>query len=230
MTHLLIVHREPEIGRDLVQLVKDYSGYESVLTQSESETLFWLRRQPEVRPQILLTGLQAPGLDGFVLGASLGEMFPGLQTLFLPAYPASDQRMELTGSKVFPEPIDGERLIATIERSMRMFSGAPDLFHVLDILQMCCLSGRSGALQMVSGANVGTVSLRAGEVVHAETGTEHGNDALVEIVSWGEIEFAYDRAASPGVETVSKAWNALFLDALEEGRRRALPAWRQQTG
>ena len=49
MTQLLIVHRDPEIGRDLVQLVKDYTGYESVLTQSESETLFWLRRQPEVR-------------------------------------------------------------------------------------------------------------------------------------------------------------------------------------
>ena len=157
-------------------------------------------------------------------------MFPGLQTLFLPAYAASEQRMELAGSKVFPEPIDGERLIATIERSMRMFSGAPDLFHVLDILQMCCLSGRSGALQMVSGANVGTIYLRDGQVVHSETGTEYGNDALVEIVSWGEIEFAYDRAACPGVETVSKAWNALLLDALEEGRRRALPAWRQQTG
>jgi hypothetical protein len=224
VTQLLVVHRDPEIGRDLVQLVKDYTGYESLLTHSEGETLFWLRRQPEVRPQILLTQLQAPGLDGFILGASLGE------TLFLPAYAASVQRMEVAGSKVFPEPIDGERLIATIERSMRMFSGAPDLFHVLDILQMCCLSGRSGALQMVSGANVGTVYLRDGQIVHAEAGTECGNDALVEIVSWGEIEFAYDRAASPGVETVSKAWNALLLDALEEGKRRALPAWRQQTG
>ena len=230
MTQLLIVHRDPEIGRDLVQLVKDYTGYDSVLTHSESETLVWLRRQPDVRPQILLTQLQAPGLDGFVLGASLGEMFPGLQTLFLPAYAASEQRMEVAGSKVFPEPIDGGRLIATIERSMRMFPGAPDLFHVLDILQMCCLSGRSGALQIVSGANVGTIYLRHGQVVHSETGTEYGDDALVEIVSWGEIEFAYDRAATPNVETISKAWNALLLDALEEGRRRALPAWRQQAG
>jgi hypothetical protein len=32
-----------------------------------------------------------------------------------------------------------------------------------------------------------------------------------------------------GVETIKKAWNALLIDALEEGRRRALPAWRQQT-
>jgi hypothetical protein len=72
--------------------------------------------------------------------------------------------------------------------------------------------------------------LRDGQIIHSETGAECGNDALVEIVSWGEIEFAYDRAAFPGVETISEAWNALLLDALEEGRRRALPAWRQQTG
>lgn len=229
MNQLLIAHRDPEIGRDLVQLVKDYTGYESVLTHSESETLFWLRRRPKVRPQILLTQLQAPGLDGFVLGTSLSELFPGLQTLFLPAYPASDQRIEVAGSKVFPEPIDGERMIATIERSVRMFSGAPDLFHVLDILQMCCLSRRSGGVQMVSDTSVGTVYLRDGQIVHAETATEYGDDALIEIVSWGEIEFAYDRAASPGIETVKEVWNALLLNALEEGRRRALPVWRQQT-
>ena len=74
---------------------------------------------------------------------------------------------------------------------------------------------------MVSGANVGTVYLRDGQIVHADAGTECGDDALIEIVSWGEIEFAYDRAAFPGVETVSTAWNALLLDALEEGKRSA---------
>ena len=229
MIQLLIVHRDAEIGRELVQLVKDYTGYESVLTQSESETLVLLRRQPDLRPRILLTQLQAVGLDGFILGASLGEMFPGLQTLFLPAYAASEQRMEVAGSKVFPEPIDGERLIATIERSVRMFAGAPDLFHVLDILQMCCLAGRSGALQMILGRNVGTIYLCDGQLVHAETTGEYGDDALFEMVSWGEVEFAYDRAAVAGVETIRKPWNALLIDALEEGRRRALPVWRQQT-
>ena len=229
MTQLLIVHRDPEIGRDLVQLVKDYTGYDSVLTSSESETLVWLRRQPAFRPRILLTQLQAAGLDGFTLGASLGEMLPGLQTLFFPGYGASEQRIEITGSKVFPEPIDGERLIGTIERSVRMFSDAPDLFHVLDVLQMCCLSQRSGALQMISGGNVGTAYLRDGRIVHAETAGESAAGAIFEMVSWGEVEFAYDRSVHAGVETIEKAWDALFIDALEEERHRALPVWRQRT-
>jgi hypothetical protein len=65
--------------------------------------------------------------------------------------------------------------------------------------------------------------------VHAETATQCGDAALFEIVSWREIEFAYDRSVHASVETIKKAWNALLIDALEEERRRALPVWRQQT-
>ncbi|MDQ2868184.1 MAG: DUF4388 domain-containing protein [Verrucomicrobiota bacterium] len=229
MIQLLIVHRDAEIGPQLVQMVKDYTGYGSALTTSESETLVYLRRQPSVRPRLFLAQLEAPGLDGFALGAMLSETWDGLQTLFFPSYAATEQRLELTGSKVFPEPIDGERLIAAIERSVRMLPGAPDLFHVLDVLQMCCLARRSGAVQMVAGKHVGTVYLRQGDIVHAETTAARGQQAVYEIVSWGEIEFAYDRSVRPPVETVKKPWDELLIDAVEERKRRALPEWRRQT-
>ena len=157
MTQLLIVHHDADIGRQLVQLVKDYTGYESAFTRSESETLVWLRRQSGAHPRILLIQLDAPGLDGLALGAILSGIFTGLQTLFFPPYSASEQKIEIAGSKVFPEPIDGERLIATIERSVRMMGNAPDLYHVIDILQMGCLARRSGGFQMVAGSQLSTV-------------------------------------------------------------------------
>ena len=228
MTPLLIVHHDGDIGRQLVQLVKDYTGYESAFTRSESETLVWLRRQSRAHPRILLTQLDAPGLDGLALGAMLSGIFTGLQTLFLPPYSAIEQRIEIAGSKIFPEPIDGEGLIAMIERSVRAIGDAPDLFHVIDVLQMCCLAKRSGGLQMVAGAQLGTVYLRDGGIVHAETQSAHGDDAVFEIVGWGEIEFAYDRGVSSAVETVKRAWDELLIAAVEERKRRALPEWRRQ--
>ncbi len=228
MTQLLIVHRDAEIGRQLAQMIKDYAGYESAVTASESETLVWLRRAPEERPRILLTQLAAAGLDGFALGALLSDAFDGLQTLFLPPYESNAQRFEIAGSKVFPEPIDGERLVATIERSVRMTHDAPDLFQVIDLLQMCCLAGRSGAFQLVGGGQIGTVFLRQGQIVHAETESGVADDALSEIVSWGEIEFAYDRSLEPAIETMSRAWDEMLIEALEERKRRALPEWRRQ--
>jgi hypothetical protein len=229
VTQLLIVHGDAEIGGQLVRVVKEFTGYDSAFATSESETLVWLRRQPHMRPRILLTQLDAPGFDGFALGAMLSEMFPGLQTLFLPPYVAMQVRIEISGSKVFPEPIDGDRMIATIERSVRMRWDAPDWFHAVDVLQMCCLAGRSGALQMVRGSRVGNVYLRDGAIVHVETAGIRGYPALVEMVSWGEIEFAYDRALTAAAETLRGRWEQLLNDALEENKRSALPEWRRQT-
>jgi hypothetical protein len=106
---------------------------------------------------------------------------------------------------------------------------APDWFHVVDILQMCCLARRNGALQVVRGSRIGTVYLRDGDVVHAETNGVRGYPALVEMVSWGEIEFAYDRAMTAEKETLRGRWDQLLNDALEENKRSALPEWRRQT-
>lgn len=228
MIRLLIVHHDGGIGRELVQMVRDYTGYESALTTSESETLVWLRRRPEVQPRVLLTQLDAPGLDGLALGAMLSEMFAGLQTLFFPPYFAAEQRIEVADSKIFPEPIDGERLIATIERSVRAIGNAADLFQGIDVLQMCCLAERSGAVQMVAGSNVGTVYLRDGQIVHAETTTAQGNEAMVEIVSWGDVEFAYDRKVDSPANSLKKPWDDLLIEAVEERKRQALPEWRRQ--
>ncbi|PYI92304.1 MAG: hypothetical protein DMF03_02365 [Verrucomicrobia bacterium] len=228
MTQLLIVHRDADIGRQLVQLVTDYTGYESAFTRSESETLVWLRRQSGAHPRILLIQLDAPGLDGLVLGATLSGIFSGLQTLFFPPYSAAEQRIEVAGSKIFPEPIDGERLIAMIERSVRMIGNAPDLFHAIDILQMCCLAKRSGGLQMVTGSQLGTVYLKDGRILHAETQSARGEDAVFDLVGWGEIEFAYDRGVSPPDDTVKRNWDELLIAAIEERQRRALPEWRRQ--
>lgn len=227
MIQLLIVHRDADMAHQLVQMVKEYTGHDSASASSESETLVWLRRNPNVHPRILVTQLDAHGVDGFALGAMLAEMLPGLQTLFLPPYRASEQHLEIASSKVFPEPIDGERLIATIERSVRMLPDAPDLFDVVDVLQLCCLSKRSGAVQMVAGSLPGTIYLRDGQIVQAETECASAKEALVEVVSWGEIEFAYERGMRPAVEPLKSPWNQLLIEAMEERRRRALPQWRQ---
>lgn len=227
MIQLVIVHPDAELGRQLRQMVKDYTGYQTVLTSTEGETLFAVRRQASLRPRLLLTSLQGPSLDGFALGAMLSEMYPGLQTLFFPAYAAQAQRMEIAGSKVFPEPIDGERLVSTIERAARMLPGAPDFFHAIDILQLCCLERRGGAVQMVAGPQIGTAYLRDGRIVHAETGTVEGADAMFELASWSEVEFAYDPALRAPSETLRGNWEEVLVAAVTERQRRALPDWRR---
>ena len=208
---LLIVHDDAEVGGQLMAMVQDYTEHQCELVESDEAALRWGRQH--ARCEVLLAQLEGPAVDGLTLGGLLGEIFPGLQTLFLPAYPAAEQRLEIGQTKVFPEPIDGERLLEAIEAAGVAKPSAPDFFHVMDVLQMCCLSGRSGAVQIVKETQNGIVYLRDGKMVHAESPGARGTEALLEILGWDLVEFAYDSSVR-APETISMPWDEALIQAV----------------
>jgi CheY-like chemotaxis protein len=209
---LLIVHRDPEMGEALVQMIKNYTCHHCQLVEGDEAAMDWARRHQ--RCELLLTQLEANGIDGLPLGSALSEIFPGLQVLFFPNYNAAERRLEVAQTKVFPEPIQGDELLGAIERAENISPDSPDLFHVVDVLQMCCLSRRSGALQLVRDAKNGLVFLRNGKIVHAETTAARGADALAEIAKWKFVEFAYERSVRPPLETITAEWHEVLVEFL----------------
>jgi DNA-binding response OmpR family regulator len=218
---ILIVHDDAEVGEQLMRMVKDYTAHPCDLVESDAAALRWAREH--ARCGLLLAQLEGPAVDGLTLGGSLSEIFSGLQTLFFPAYPAAEQRIEIAKTKIFPEPIDGERLLQAIESAAAAGSGAPDLFRVLDVLQMCCLSGRTGAVQIVKQTGSGIVYLRDGKIVHAEGATTRGTEALCEIAAWDLIEFAYDPSID-ALETISMPWDEALARAVLHQKEEKLAA------
>jgi hypothetical protein len=217
---LLIVHHDPEMGEALVQMVKGYTRHYCQLVSNDSAAIDWSRRHQ--RCDLLLTQLDAEGINGLTLGSAMSEIFSGLQVLFFPNYSADKRQLEVADTKVFPEPIVGDDLLAAIERAEKTLTDTPDLFHVVDILQMCCLSRRSGTVQMVKDGKSGLVFLRNGRIVHAATATACGGEALSEIVAWKYVEFAYERNVRPPLETVSAAWYEILIEAVtgeKEGQK-----------
>lgn len=213
---LLIVHDDAEVGEQLAGMVADYTEHRCDLVENEAAAHEWA--QKHARCELLLAQLEGPGVDGLALGGSLSEIFPGLQVLFLPAYPAAEQRLEIAKTKVFPEPIDGERLLEAIETAAAAEAGTPDFIHVLDVLQMCCLSKRSGAVQIVKGAQSGIAYLREGRIVHAEGAVTRGTEALLEIARWGDVEFAYDSSVRAS-ETISTPWDEALIQAVVRSKK-----------
>ena len=209
---LLIVHRDPEMGDALVQMIKSYTRHFCHLVSSDTSAMDWARRHQ--RCDLLLTQLESEGINGLNLGSALSEIFAGLQVLFFPNYSADERRLEIAGTKIFPEPIVGDELLAAVERAERTPNEAPDLFDAADVLQMCCLSGRNGALQMVKDGQSGLVFLRNGKIIHAETATNRGREALLEIVGWKAVEFAYERSVRPPLETITAPWDEVLIEAI----------------
>lgn len=214
---LLIVHHDPEMGDALVQMVKNYTRHHCFLVSNDAAAMDWARRHQ--RCELLLTQLEAEGINGLALGSELSEIFSGLQVLFFPNYGADERCLEVAESKVFPEPIIGDELLAAIERAEQTPKGEPDLFQVVDVLQMCCLSRRSGAVQMVKEEANGLVFLRKGKIVHAETTTVRGSEALFEIVNWKDVEFAYEDSVRSPVETITGVWTEILIDAVDSERQ-----------
>lgn len=219
---LFIVHRDAELGEQLVRMVKDYTRHECDLVGSDAAALDWARRHAKCA--LLLTQLAAEGIDGLTLGASLSEIFPGLQVLFFPAYAASERRLEVAETKVFPEPVDGDALLGAIERAEKAGASAQDSFHIIDVVQMCCLGGCSGALQVVKEKKSGILFLRSGQLLHAETAATRGTAALLEMIEWRYIEFAYDRTIRAPVETIAAAWDKLLIEAVTHHKQQNIVA------
>jgi hypothetical protein len=213
--HLLIVHHEEEIGQALQAMVQEYTAHTADCVTTDHAALEWAGQAAECG--LLVTQLESEGVDGLTLAGSLGERFPRLHTLFLPAYPLDAQRIEVANTKIFPEPIDGERLLQAIERTAAS-PDSPDLFHIIDLLQMCCLSGKSGGVQLVVGSDAGVVYLRNGELRHVETARSRGLEAIYEMLHWGHAEFAYEANASPADQSIDISWDAALIEVVMRER------------
>ncbi len=217
---LLIVHHEAEIGEPLQAMVQEYTSHAADFVATGEEALAWAAQADGC--DLLITQLESAGVDGLTLAGSLGEQFSHLHTFFLPAYPLAAQRLEVANTKIFPEPIEGERLLQAIERTAAA-PGTPDLFHIIDLLQMCCLSDKSGAVQLVVGADSGIVYLRNGELRDAETARTRGMEAIYEMLRWGHVEFAFDAHASPAEHSIDIGWDAVLIEVvMREREERAL--------
>src|SRR4051812_6393919 len=212
---LLIAHQESEIGLALAAMVRDYTAHTADFVASNEAALKWIDQYPEC--DLLITQLESEGVDGLTLATSLAEALPSLHTIFLPGYPLAAQRIDVANTKIFPEPIDGERLLHAIERTAASLN-TPNLFHLIDLLQMCCLGGKSGAIHLTAGSEAAVVYLRNGELRDAQTARARGLEALSEMLRWVYVQFAYDAAGSPDEQTIDIGWDAALIEVVMRER------------
>ena len=86
-----------------------------------------------------------------------------------------------------------------------------------EVLQMCCLSRRSGQITFRSGESYGFIYIQHGRVLHALCGTTEGEEAIYSMLLWPGGGFSLDEDILPHKKTVSLTWEQLLF----EGARRA---------
>jgi pSer/pThr/pTyr-binding forkhead associated (FHA) protein len=86
-----------------------------------------------------------------------------------------------------------------------------------EVLQMCCLSHRSGQITFRSGESYGFIYIQHGRVLHALCGNIEGEEAIYTMLTWPGGGFSLDEGILPHKKTVRSTWEQLLF----EGARRA---------
>jgi pSer/pThr/pTyr-binding forkhead associated (FHA) protein len=86
-----------------------------------------------------------------------------------------------------------------------------------EVLQMCCLSRRSGQITFRSGESYGYIYIQHGRVLHALCGNTEGEEAIYSMLVWPGGGFSLDEGILPHKKTVEATWEQILF----EGARRA---------
>jgi hypothetical protein len=80
-----------------------------------------------------------------------------------------------------------------------------------DLVQMECLSGRERVIRVSSGADVGYLFFRGGQIVHAVSRRGIGETAALEILRWNDGTFEPCSAGWPDRDSIGSNWQNLLL-------------------
>lgn len=89
-------------------------------------------------------------------------------------------------------------------------------FSAAEILQMSCLSQRSGRFTFKSGRGNSEIYLQHGAVRHAVFGQLEGEPAVAEIFRWRQGRFYFEEGIISQEQTVDRPWAHLLIDNLQK--------------
>lgn len=89
-------------------------------------------------------------------------------------------------------------------------------FSAAEILQMSCLSQRSGRFTFKSGRGNSEIFLQQGAVRHAVFGSLEGEAAVAEIFRWRQGRFYFEEGIISQDQTVNRPWAHLLIDNLQK--------------
>jgi CheY-like chemotaxis protein len=183
------------------------------------------------RIDVLISELALRGADGTDLLALARTAAPSTRRIAIAADATvrdRDAALRLGALRVLAKPLSLLELadaISLAHDSAEGFHGSLHRMSLIDVLQMYHHTGQSLVIQ-VRGDVEGSIALRHGELIHAESGDRTGMPALTELLAvprgWLETS-ALDRTA----RTIAGAFDHVLLDglrALDERRRPARPS------
>ncbi len=234
---------EIDVGLDKVLIVDPDADFgESLSAQLLTRGVRVLRAPSFVKarelirdyePELVVSEVHLPDGDPLTLLAPAGRKgTPGPTVMFVTAEQsqatmgqalergAEDYVLKIVGEKVLLAKIERvlERVAAARSTQARAaqggVSGRLSEMSLSDIIQILATSGKTARIALVRGGDEGSIWLREGNIVHAELGTEQGEEAFYGLIPWNDGEFQIDTGAAAPLETIDAGYESLILEGL----------------
>jgi len=219
---VLIVDDEATLRRNLADYVSTLMPLYEVATSATAEEALDLM-QKEPTPDVLMTDIRLPGMDGIELVQQAMQQHPSLRVMVMTAFASDELRHDARRSgaiRFFEKPLDLDDVGRSLDELAATQSGWSAAVHdldVFDLTQLFLLSRRRRAVRVQAGDDTGVLSFENGALVHASTSNESGEAAFHAIVSWQAGRFVDD----DGIETddlprnISSGTTELMLEAAQ---------------
>jgi uncharacterized protein DUF4388 len=230
-TRLLAINADPVFEDRALALLDEIEDLDAHVVRNLSEAVQALLEENfdgviiEGDPRVAVE--QATNLRQHFPSLRIACLLPGGQRSHV-ALPAQEQNIEL----LVMGRSDG-RLKATLSHFVRSLDsragtaaegidpchsliGNLNQFSAAEILQMSCLSQRSGRFTFKSGRGNSEIYLQQGSVRHAVFGSVVGESAVAEIFRWRQGRFYFEEGIISQEQTVNRPWAHLLIDNLQK--------------
>jgi len=230
-TRALALNADPVFQDHALAILDEIEGLEMRIARNLSEAVQALLE--ENFDGLIIEGDAALALDQ---ATNLRQHFPSLNIACLlengrasdVAVAARNQNIELLDNSR-----SDRRLRATLTRFVRSLEshagtaaegidpchsliGNLNQFSAAEILQMSCLSQRSGRFTFKSSRGNSEIYLQQGAVRHAVFGSVEGEAAVAEVFRWRQGRFYFEEGIISQEQTVNRPWAHLLIDNLQK--------------
>ena len=230
-TRLLILNADPVFQDQALAIFDMMEGAETRIARTLSEAIAILI--DENFDAFVVEGESAVATEQAI---NVRQHFPSLKILCLVAQKVDGDAATIAGQQDIGIIISTQRrgrleralktFVRSIERSSATAAEGIDPCHSLignlnqfsapEILQMSCLSQRSGRFTFKSGRGNSEIYLQHGSVRHAVFGSLEGESAVAEIFRWRQGRFYFEEGIISQEQTVDRPWAHLLIDNLQK--------------
>lgn len=167
-------------------------------------------------PDVVVTDLDMPRLDGFELMSALSLDHYGGAIIVITTFGTTEiehKVRDLGASSFLAKPVEMGTLIRAVEEATLPRKGILDGLTVQGFSQLLEVEGKTCSIKVRSDSGTGWLSFEAGILVDARTRHEQGNAAALDILGWTETTLELERRRHEGAPTVDLPLNKLLLDS-----------------